>query len=108
MQPESRSLGLTRKAVSFLGHGNMAYTLVVWIGSEICSVRDVVKVLDAILCNHVPVAQASIGIRGVENTFCFLGDTGFRTGTECHTLKHSHSQLYSGRQLMLSSTTAAQ
>ena len=50
------SRNLTRQAVAFLSHGNVADTLVVWVGSEVCSVCDVIEVLDAILGYHVPVA----------------------------------------------------
>ncbi len=54
------SRGPTRQAVAFLSHGNMAHPLVVGVGTEVCPVCDVIEVLDAILCDHVPVsAEAS-------------------------------------------------
>ena len=53
---------LTRQAVAFLSHGNVAHTLVVRVCSEVCSVCDVIEVLDAILGNHVPVATLALSM----------------------------------------------
>lgn len=44
---------VTWKAVSFLCHSDMADTLVIRIGPEVCSICDVIKVLDAVLVHHI-------------------------------------------------------
>ena len=51
---------LTRQAVAFLSHGNVADAFIIWVSSEVCSICDVIEVLDAILCYHIPVAQGSM------------------------------------------------
>jgi hypothetical protein len=40
-------------AVALLREGYMAHTLVVWVGLEVTSVLDVVKVLDLVLVRHL-------------------------------------------------------
>lgn len=47
----------TWQAVPFLGHGNVANPLVVWVGSEVRSVSDVIEVFDAILLGHISAEQ---------------------------------------------------
>ncbi len=48
---------LTRQAVSFLSHSNMAHSLIVRVGAEVRPVCDVIKVFDAIFSYHVPVTE---------------------------------------------------
>mmetsp|Transcript_30835 Transcript_30835/g.56107 ORF Transcript_30835/g.56107 Transcript_30835/m.56107 type:complete len:336 (-) Transcript_30835:94-1101(-) len=69
----------TGLAVTFLGHRNVAHTLVVGVGTEVGAINDVVKVLDIVLLGHVShnvhiTVSAGIGsknvvVRNNDNTF---------------------------------------
>ena len=47
---------LTGKAVAFLCHGNVADALIIGVGTEVCSIGNVIEILNPVLCYHVPAA----------------------------------------------------